>query len=164
MASYFEFSFYSACISGNAFKEALWNMARATTEPQFEKCKLEMAKLDEGAVKWLEARDPSCWCRAFFDTETKCDMLLNNVCETFNSCILDGRELGIICMLDWVMEYVMIKLRKNRGMCADRWRNILCPKIIHIVDDYMSQTIGLVPLKAGKQVWMVVSKTGDKYI
>lgn len=95
-------------------------MATATTLPQFERAKEAMDKLYPMATKWLEARDLSAWCRAFFTPEPKCDMLLNNGCECFNSCILDGIEMGIVCMFDWIMEYVMFRLKNNREQCSER--------------------------------------------
>lgn len=61
--------------TGNAYKLALWNMATATTVPQFERAKSEMDKLDHMEVKWLEARDPASWCRAFFTPQPKCDVV-----------------------------------------------------------------------------------------
>ena len=37
---------------------------------------------------WLADKDPKNWSRAFFRTWPVCDILLNNLCEAFNSAIL----------------------------------------------------------------------------
>lgn len=56
-------------------------MAIETTLPQSDRAKEAMDKLDPMATKWLEATDPSTWCREFFTPETKCDMILKNYCS-----------------------------------------------------------------------------------
>lgn len=44
----------------------------------------EMKELSQEAYHYLEAIDPSAWCRAYFHDFPKCDLLLNNHCEVFN--------------------------------------------------------------------------------
>lgn len=40
------------------------------------------------------------WVTAYFSEHTKCDILLNNMCETFNSMIAESREKAKISMLE----------------------------------------------------------------
>lgn len=71
--------------------------------------------------------------------------------------------MGIACMLDWVMEYVMIRLKKNSELCNERWRDPVCPKIVEIIDEHMSNAPGNVPFNSTKHIWKVMSRNGDKY-
>ena len=96
-------------------------MATATTNRQFEDRRDALWKIDPKAGEWLAQRDPNQWSRAYFGTKSKCDILLNNICECFNSVILEGRQLGIVAMCDWIFEYVMKRFQANRDMCDQRW-------------------------------------------
>lgn len=58
-----------------------------------------MRELDLHAYAWLEKMPPQAWCRTYFNTFSKCDILLNNACEVFNSYILKAREMPVLSML-----------------------------------------------------------------
>ncbi|XP_071918867.1 uncharacterized protein [Coffea arabica] len=82
----------SAGFKGAAIRKALWKAAKATTPIQFRRRMEAIAELDTEAAKWLDDKDPAEWSRSHFSTYPKCDMLLNNICESFNNKILDARE------------------------------------------------------------------------
>ncbi|KAG5621685.1 hypothetical protein H5410_006903 [Solanum commersonii] len=51
-----------------------------------------MSKLGKKEItEDLLHHDPRNWSRAFFQTHSKCDVVENNMCETFNSWILAAR-------------------------------------------------------------------------
>ena len=60
----------------------------------------KMKALNEDAYKWLEKMPPNTWVRPYFSAFPKCDILLNNNCEVFNSYILEARDLPILSMLE----------------------------------------------------------------
>nr|KAJ0199300.1 hypothetical protein LSAT_V11C600321330 [Lactuca sativa] len=69
------------------YKEHLWNCAKATTIPEFETLMREFISYDmEAAMS---------------------DMLLNNLCEVFNSKLVKGRDKPIITCLEFIREYLM---------------------------------------------------------
>ncbi|KAL3522532.1 hypothetical protein ACH5RR_015366 [Cinchona calisaya] len=70
-------------------------------------------KMKETA-KWLDEKCPNEWTRAHFRILSKCDMLLNNICESLNSKILDAREEFIVSMMESLRKYIMIKMQENR--------------------------------------------------
>ncbi|KAG8379641.1 hypothetical protein BUALT_Bualt07G0110100 [Buddleja alternifolia] len=113
-------NFKKARFRGLAFKLALWNAAKATTLPEYELRMKEMGLLDESVVEWFNNKPPSQWIRSHFQTFPKCDMLLNNLCESFNSSILEAREKPILTMLEWIREYLMITLTENRNKAKKR--------------------------------------------
>ena len=73
---------------GLALKDRLWRCARASYMTQF-KAEMEMMKQEsKDAYAWLDEKDPNTWSRAHFKTGLDCDILVNNMCESFNSIIL----------------------------------------------------------------------------
>ncbi|KAL3529671.1 hypothetical protein ACH5RR_008993 [Cinchona calisaya] len=88
-----------------------------------------LKQYDEEAHKWLtENTSPYHWSRSHFRTIPKCDILLNNLCESFNSVILEAREKPILGMLENIRMYIMERLRTKREWIRKRTEN-LCPKI-----------------------------------
>lgn len=71
---------------GPTLKNLVWAAARDTTESWFDKHYEAIKKESLDAWKWLEKHESSVhWTRSHFRTHTKCDMLLNNLCEAFNA-------------------------------------------------------------------------------
>ncbi|KAH0771879.1 hypothetical protein KY290_015860 [Solanum tuberosum] len=67
--------------------DLVWNAARASNKVIFQKCMEEHDQEDKAARECFKnpERPFQSWTRALFRTNTKCDMLLNNLCESFNS-------------------------------------------------------------------------------
>ncbi|KAL3502076.1 hypothetical protein ACH5RR_036525 [Cinchona calisaya] len=68
---------------------------------------VELAGIDQDVAKWFHDKPPAEWSRAFFSTVPKCDTLLDNLCENFNSKILAAKELGIVSMVKWQRLYLL---------------------------------------------------------
>ncbi|KAG8374557.1 hypothetical protein BUALT_Bualt10G0007800 [Buddleja alternifolia] len=139
----------SGGFKGLAYKHALWNAALATTIPDFEVRMKEIGDLDERALEWFHDKPPSQWSKSHFSTFSKCDMLLNNVCESFNSSILEAREKPVITMLEWIREYLMTRLTENRDRETRRWGNKkVCPNIRKIIDKNMERAGDCIAIKS----------------
>lgn len=70
---------------------------------------------DERVHKWLvDSTSPLYWSRSHFRTNLKCDIFLNNLCESFNSMILDAREETIPQILENNRIYLMERLQTKR--------------------------------------------------
>ncbi|XP_050150570.1 uncharacterized protein LOC126625551 [Malus sylvestris] len=116
-------------------KDALWNAAKATTIADFRKSMAEVNRLNEKAYKWLEKRPALHWSRSHFDTHTQCDILLNNLCESFNSFILRSRDKPIITMLETIRVLLMKRIWLRRdAMRKDK--GAICPKIQKKLKEY----------------------------
>ncbi|KAM1346514.1 hypothetical protein ACFX13_036556 [Malus domestica] len=113
---------------GQALKDKLWSAAMASNEVDFN-CEMEKLKeLDEEAYKWLKKRDPNMWARHRFSLKIKCDMLLNNLCECFNSWILAARDKPILTMLEMIKCKIMRRLQVKRDLIS-KFEGPVCPKI-----------------------------------
>ncbi|KAG8390948.1 hypothetical protein BUALT_Bualt01G0136600 [Buddleja alternifolia] len=107
-------NFKSEGYRGMAFKNALWMAATATTVNDFRSRMNALKNLSQAAFEWFHDKLAEQWSRSHFNEYPKCDMLLNNVCETFNSNILDARDKSILTMFEWIREYLMKRLQENR--------------------------------------------------
>lgn len=85
---------------GLHLKEIMFNAAKAPYIPRFEFHMKEMAETDEATFKWLCETNARFWSRSHFKTSSNCDILDNNMCECFNSNILEPRGKTILPMLE----------------------------------------------------------------
>ncbi|XP_042450409.1 uncharacterized protein LOC122035090 [Zingiber officinale] len=111
-----------------AVKNALWAAARATRIEVFKRRMEELKKIDENAYQWLAKKPEHHWSRSHFSIVPKCDILLNNMCECFNSFILDAREKSIIPMFEAIRNLLIVRFQMNRAK-AEKWNGVICPKI-----------------------------------
>ncbi|KAI3450238.1 hypothetical protein Pfo_006903 [Paulownia fortunei] len=111
---------------GQAYKFAVWKVAKATTINEFKRMMSELRALDEKATEWFNDKPPQQWSRSHFSCNPRFEMLLNNVCETFNSNILEAREKPIISMLEWIMEYLMKRMQENINKAKKKNREVFC--------------------------------------
>ncbi len=78
---------------------------RAPNEIHFKYYLSVIRGMDERAYTYLEKLDPKMWSRHAFRTNSRSDILLNNIVESFNAWVLESRDKKIIkrrrtwCML-----------------------------------------------------------------
>ncbi|KAL3502463.1 hypothetical protein ACH5RR_036912 [Cinchona calisaya] len=106
---------------------ALWATVKATTPAQFASKMEEMTEIDLDAAKWFDDKPAAQWSRNHFSIFPRCDVLLSNIFESFNSKILYAREMSIIDG-----DQLSINLNDITGACrkldltaATRWRHTL---------------------------------------
>ena len=111
-----------------ALKNALWNAAQSTTENEFKHHMHEIHKMDSNAANYLEKLKPSQWSKHAFSARTKCDILQNNIAETFNSFILEARDKPILTMCEIIRRMLMKRfISKREGM--KNYNGPICPRI-----------------------------------
>ncbi|XP_028962011.1 uncharacterized protein [Malus domestica] len=113
---------------GKTLKDALWSVARTTTVPYFKKAMEDMKKLDEKAYDWLVKLPAHHWSKSHFETHPKCDMLLNNLCESFNAVILIPRQKPIVTMLLLIHTLLIKRIQMRKDIMVNKVGD-LCPKI-----------------------------------
>ncbi|CAI9300107.1 unnamed protein product [Lactuca saligna] len=94
----------------NEYKEHLWNCATATTVPEFNHRMHQFSSYDVEAYNWLKQIPPQHWARSHFTGRAVSDMLLNNLCEVFNSKLIEGRDKPLISCLEYIREYMMKRI------------------------------------------------------
>ncbi|KAL4282037.1 hypothetical protein GQ457_03G025760 [Hibiscus cannabinus] len=134
--------------TGKALKDALWKAARATYLREFEVALAELKTLSPKAHEWLAGKDPRNWSKSHFSCNSKCDMVLNNLYESFNKFILDARDKPIITMLEIIRTKIMQRIAKKKDE-ADKWSTVLCPKIQKKLDAAIESSNRCWPTHAG---------------
>ncbi|KAK1424740.1 hypothetical protein QVD17_20078 [Tagetes erecta] len=120
---------------GKAYKDMLWKLATSSTVEYFEMNMEELKKFNADAQLWLSEIPPKHWSKSHFSGRAISDVLLNNMCEVFNSRILDGRDKPIINMLEYIRETLMRRI-VNVIAVQDKWDKLLTPNA-----DKMFETI-----------------------
>ncbi|XP_074362497.1 uncharacterized protein LOC141702785 [Apium graveolens] len=148
---------------GRALKDRLWSCARASNVEAFQTNMNYMKEESEGAWKWLTEVPFHHWSRAHFRNDSKCDILLNNMCETFNRCILRAREQGVLVMLEMIREYLMRRLQNKRDEIEGWGPNKLTPKTLKLLDKYKKWSKGCYSTYAGYNEFEVTTVNESKY-
>jgi hypothetical protein len=102
----------------------LWNAASSYTQLQFQLAMEEIKTVNESAYNFLAKIDPSSWCRGWFNTSSKSDLVHNNCAECFNSWILDYRQMTILSMLEGIRNKLMRRYVRKRGLIAAMGREV----------------------------------------
>jgi len=74
--------------------------AKATYYQGWETNMEELKKVNQEAAEWLHAIPRNSWCKHAFSEYSRCDVLMNNLSESFNSTILLARDKPIITMME----------------------------------------------------------------
>ncbi|XP_072076468.1 uncharacterized protein [Arachis hypogaea] len=72
-------------------KGAVWECARCTTAVEFKASMDKLKKINKKAWAYLAKFEPAVWVKAYFSHDLKVDNLTNNMCEVWNSRIVDYR-------------------------------------------------------------------------
>ena len=89
----------------------------------------EMDKLNKLGNKICEDLlhyEKTTWCKAYFKEHSKCDIVENNMCETFNSWILAARHKAIITILENIRYKIMDRIIAMRQF-AETWISNISP-------------------------------------
>ncbi|GAB2276524.1 hypothetical protein Dimus_039195 [Dionaea muscipula] len=133
---------------GLVLKQLFWKAARSTTIPSFTNVMEEIMNVNRDAYDWLVARPPTHWSRSHFDTFPKCDILLNNICESFNSNILVAREKDLIIMLEKIRKILMESVRKKME-AMKKWNGVICPKVQKRIEKSKEYAANWIPVWNG---------------
>ena len=106
---------------GEVLKQDLWAIARSTNK---QKWRANCQKMDEhsaAAFNWTDRLNPKTWMKAFFSEFPKCDIVLNNNSEVFNSYILDAREMAVLSMLENIFYKLMHRMQRKQREAIEKW-------------------------------------------
>ena len=120
---------------GKALKDQLWNWTRATYTSAYEKALENLKVMSRGAFEYMNKIEPQHWSRSHFQTQFKCDILLNNLCECFNSHISEARVKGIITMNEMIRTQLMKRIQKRRD-AMKKVKTINCPRIVKKLEKF----------------------------
>ena len=105
---------------------------------------------DEGAYNWSVDKPPVHWSRSHFSTFPKCDILVNNICENFNKCVLDARSKPIIGLLEGMRNYMMSRMQACREK-VQKWDGLICHKIQERIEIAKKEARGCIATCSGNK-------------
>ena len=112
----------------------MWELASSTTHEQYVERMEALRIIYPQAHQYLLGVAPKeKWVKAYFSSHVCCDVILNNICETFNSKIAIARELAIITMLEEIRTSQMERIQ-IRGQWVKTYDHALPPVVKEIVD------------------------------
>jgi hypothetical protein len=114
---------------GVALKELLWAAASAYTNVEFKYHMEDIKRLNPAAFEYLDKINSSRWSRSWFGGYPKCDLLVNNISECFNSYILKARDKLILTMLEMIRKQLMRMYQLKRDGIKTL-KGKLCPRIV----------------------------------
>ena len=111
---------------GTLIRDLMMGAAK-TTYFQGSKAKMdEIKKVDAGAWEWLMGQPTKSWCKHAFSYYSKCDVLMNNLYESFNATILVSRDKPFLTMCEWIRNYLMNRMSTCR-VKLERWHHNIMP-------------------------------------
>lgn len=122
-----------------------------------------LQKLDDEAYKWLKKENAHNRSRSHFSEHPKCDILLNNLCEAFNSAILNARDKPILTMLETLRMYMMLRMSKQREAC-DKWHGDIGPRIHTILEKNKVESSKCIAHLAGQKMYQVVHMSRVQFV
>ncbi|XP_061343146.1 uncharacterized protein LOC133289265 [Gastrolobium bilobum] len=97
-----------------AIRGIVWEAARCTTVPQFQRTMQKLKELNEDAWTYLHKIDPSCWVKAYFSHWPKCDNITNNMAEVWNAKIIGYRSKLIVSLCEELRCYIMSRMAAHQ--------------------------------------------------
>ncbi|CAL9005975.1 unnamed protein product [Prunus brigantina] len=151
-----------ACKRG--FIEGCRPLIARATKISWWKCQMERMRMESEATwKWLHPKPAQYWSRSHFKTCYKCDMLLNNLCEAFNSSIVKARDKPILQMLESIRTNLMVRMG-NRRVVAFKWKKSVGPRIEKIVEKNKVESGYCIPILSGDMKYQVTNMEGGQCV
>lgn len=95
------------------YKNLFWGVAYSYHEGEYEEKMKLVHAYDPAAYEALLATDPRKWCRAFFNPESHCAVVHNNLSEAFNRTIKIARSKPVLTMLEDVRRQAMTRISRD---------------------------------------------------
>ncbi|XP_062119693.1 uncharacterized protein LOC133834192 [Humulus lupulus] len=75
----------------------------------------EVKNVSDGAYNWLAGKNPTEWTKPHISEYPKCDILVNNLCESFNAAIFDAHDKPIITLLEKIRFWLMSRFYNKKA-------------------------------------------------
>lgn len=150
---------YRKHFRGKALKYLVWSCATSTSLPTFEKSMDALNAMSPGAYQYMKNIAPQHWSRSHFQTKFKCDILLNNMCECFNSCILEARVKGIVSMNEMIRTQLMIRIQRRDVM--KNCKTTHCPRILKKLEKFKQLSFLYTSTWSGGAQYQVIGPDGQ---
>ncbi|KAL0345875.1 UNVERIFIED_CONTAM: hypothetical protein Sradi_4418800 [Sesamum radiatum] len=146
---------FKAKFNGQELKKLFWKAASTYNVKQHLRVMKEIERVSpkvgsvQTAFEWLSEVSVHHWARCFFPGRTKCDTLVNNMSESFNSYTHEAREQPIIDMFETIRRKCMTRIQiKKAGM--EKYDKDVCPNICKKIESQIQESKYWFPNWAGQ--------------
>ncbi|XP_074314199.1 uncharacterized protein LOC141649406 [Silene latifolia] len=144
---------------GEEMKMMFWQCAKAYNQADFDEAVATMREVDPRAADAFIRCNPTLFCRAFINTRTTNDVIVNNMAETFNAYIINARSKHLIYMLEDIRTMLMQRLvtKKNE---MEQVGGVICPKIQEMLEVEKEKAAYCTPLPSRPILYQVKDGNG----
>ncbi|XP_058742157.1 uncharacterized protein LOC131614611 [Vicia villosa] len=107
---------------GTLIRDLMMGASKATYHQGWVQKMNELKKVDLDAWNWLMAVPTKCWCKHAFSFYPKCDVLMNNIFESFNTTILVARDKPILSICEWIRKYILNRVATSAHK-LEKWQH-----------------------------------------
>nr|KAJ0220444.1 hypothetical protein LSAT_V11C200094290 [Lactuca sativa] len=148
---------------GKEHRDHLWECATTTTVRHFDRFMEDFNKFNSKACDWLKKIPPKHWARAHISGRAHTDILLNNLCEVFNSKLLDARDKPIITCLEYIREYLMKRICIVQNV-IDKSQGPLTPTATKLLDGVKKDASQYTCIFNGAEKTQVTGTMGEQFV
>ncbi|GAU21282.1 hypothetical protein TSUD_286920 [Trifolium subterraneum] len=124
---------------GTLIRDLMMGTAKATYYQAWEAKMSELKAFDKKAWDWLKDIPTKMWCKHAFSYYHKCDVLMNNLSESFNATILVARDKPILTLCEWIRNYLMNRTSASVSKLAN-WPHRILPMPQRRLENEVSMT------------------------
>ncbi|XP_028114377.1 uncharacterized protein LOC114312339 [Camellia sinensis] len=148
---------------GIHLKEILFCTVKTTYVQRFQYHMEDIKKTDEDAFTWLADKPPCFWSKSHFTTYNNYDELDNNICESFNSLILDARGKTILPLLEDI-RCILMKIMQIRREEIRAYEGPICPNIQKRLEKRKLDACNCIAIWAGEQKYQINYFNGQQFV
>ncbi|XP_075080265.1 uncharacterized protein LOC142165791 [Nicotiana tabacum] len=140
-----------------------WKCARSTYEAELKKNLKALSMLGKNIVDDLLYYNKETWCKVYFNVEVKCDVVDNNMAESFNAWILAARHKTIITMLEEIIVKMMTRIAKLREF-ANTWSCNISPMALKVLEENIEKSMRCTIFFNGDTGYQVKEETNQHIV
>ncbi|XP_074288999.1 uncharacterized protein LOC141614141 [Silene latifolia] len=129
--------------------------AKAYNEPGFEDGLAVVREVDSKTADAFLACNPKLFCRAFISTQSKNDVIVNNMAETFNAYIISARTKHLIYMLGDINRVALMQRLVKKKAEMEKKCTLVCPRVQDRLEKEKELAALCTPLPSSPTVYQV---------
>ncbi|XP_058744588.1 uncharacterized protein LOC131617289 [Vicia villosa] len=134
---------------GTLYRDLIMAAAKATYFEDHEAKMNQIKEANPDAYEWMNAIPKNKWCKHAFPFYSKCDVLMNNLSESFNATILMQRDKPILTMFEWIRNYLMGRFATLREK-VENYKGVIMSKPLRRLDREIEKSASWLPTYAGR--------------
>lgn len=121
-------------------RRVFWRIAKSTFEAEMKDNIETMRKLGQEGLDNLLWYNLNTWCKKYFEEYSKCDVVDNNMAESFNAWIVSARYKTIITMLEEIRVKMMKRIGDLREF-SNTWITDISPMSLKILQENIQKSM-----------------------